>query len=172
MVAIILEPYSDEWPVRYAHEAQSIESALDGLTIAVHHTGSTSVPGLRAKPIIDISLEVPESTDEDAYVPALVASGYEFLFREPEWFEHRLLRRADPRVNLHVFTAGSPEVERMIAFRDHLRVNEGDRSLYESTKLSLAQREWDTVQDYADAKDDIVREILSRAMASRDRRMP
>jgi len=167
MVAIVLEPYSDEWPALFAHEARCIETALDGLAIEVHHTGSTSVPGLRAKPIIDITLEVPDSTDEDAFVPALVASGYEFLFREPEWFEHRLLRRADPRVNLHVFSAGSVETERMLAFRDHLRLDDSDRALYESTKLSLAEREWDTVQDYADAKTDVVTAILARAMRSR-----
>ena len=167
MVAIVLVPYSSEWPQLYSHEERCIATALDGLAIEVHHTGSTSVPGLRAKPIIDITLAVPDSTDEDAYMPALIDAGYEFLFSEPDWFEHRLFRRVDPRVNLHVFSAGSPEIERMLVFRDHLRADEGDRSLYESTKLSLAEREWGTVQDYADAKDDVVADILSRATASR-----
>jgi len=165
VVTVVLEPYSAEWPALFEHEARRIQSALAGLTIELHHTGSTSVPGLRAKPIIDITLSVPDSTDEGAYVPALVEVGYEFFMREPDWFEHRLLRRLEPRVNLHVFTVGSPEIDRMLAFRDHLRRHEDDRSLYESTKLSLAEREWDTIQDYADAKTQVVSEILARALA-------
>jgi GrpB-like predicted nucleotidyltransferase (UPF0157 family) len=165
MMRVVLEPYSPEWPVLYEHQARCIETALEGLVIDVHHAGSTSVPGLRAKPIIDIALAVPDSTDEDRYVPALVEAGYEFFMREPDWFEHRLLRRLEPRVNVHVFTVGSPEIDRMLAFRNHLRVDELDRSLYESTKLSLAEREWNTVQDYADAKTQVVSEILARALA-------
>ncbi|HEY4608877.1 MAG TPA: GrpB family protein, partial [Ilumatobacteraceae bacterium] len=82
-----------------------------------------------------------------------------------DWFEHRLLRRLEPRVNLHVFTMGSPEIERMVTFRDHLRRDAKDRSLYESTKLSLAEREWNTVQDYADAKTQVISEVLARALA-------
>jgi GrpB-like predicted nucleotidyltransferase (UPF0157 family) len=122
---------------------------------------------LRAKPVIDITLAVPDSTDENAFLPALVEAGYEFLLREPEWFEHRLFKRLDPNVNLHVFTVGSPEIDRMLLFRDHLRANEPDRQLYESTKALLAEREWSTVQQYADAKADVVAEILARATANR-----
>lgn len=167
MVTISLHDYSAEWPTTFAGEAQRIEHALTGLAIEVHHTGSTSVPGLRAKPVIDITLAVPDSTDEPAYLPALVDAGYDFLLREPEWFEHRLFKCLEPNANLHVFTVGSSEVERMLAFRDHLRVNAADRHLYESTKAALAERDWPTVQDYADAKTDVVQAILSRAMATR-----
>ena len=167
MVTVALHRYSEEWPKRFAGEAQRIEQALSGLDIDVHHSGSTSVPGLRAKPIIDITLAVPDSTDEAAYVPSLVAEGYEFVLREPEWFEHRLLKRTDPAVNLHVFTTGSAEIERMLLFRNHLRNNTADRQLYESTKATLADREWPSVQDYADAKSDVVKAILARATATR-----
>jgi len=167
VVAIVLEPYSSEWPEMFEVEKRCIETALGTQAVEVQHTGSTSVPGLRAKPIIDITLAVPDSTDEDAYLPALIGAGYEFVLREPDWFEHRLMRRAEPRVNLHIFSTGSPEIGRMLTFRDHLRVDEADRSLYESTKLSLAEAEWGTVQDYADAKTDVVTEILGRATASR-----
>ncbi len=168
MVRVSFDPYSATWPETFAVEAQRIEAALAGVRIEVHHAGSTSVPGLRAKPIIDIVLGVPDSTDEDAYVHALVGAGYEFLLREPDWFEHRLLSRADPRVNLHVFSTDSAEIERMLAFRDHLRINDGDRRLYESTKIALGEREWATVQDYADSKSDVVAEILTRALGLHD----
>jgi GrpB-like predicted nucleotidyltransferase (UPF0157 family) len=167
MVAISLQPYSPEWPVIFADQAQQINSALGGLDIVVHHTGSTSVPGLRAKPIIDITMAVPDSTDEQAYLPALVGAGFDFVLREPEWFEHRLLRRDEPRVNLHVFTSGSPEIDRMLAFRDHLRVDHADRELYEATKVALAEQDWATVQDYADSKSDVVEAIIARAAAKR-----
>jgi GrpB-like predicted nucleotidyltransferase (UPF0157 family) len=168
MVEISLHLYSPEWPAVFDAQARQIESALPGLGVELHHTGSTSVPGLRAKPIIDITMGVPDSTDEDAYLPALVGAGLEFVLREPEWFEHRLLRRADPRVNLHIFTSGSPEIARMLAFRDHLRVDDADRQLYEATKVALAKQEWATVQDYADSKSDVVAAIIARAVARRE----
>jgi GrpB-like predicted nucleotidyltransferase (UPF0157 family) len=166
MVTIVLEPHSPQWPIYFSAEEQRIRQALAGLAIDVHHTGSTSVPGLRAKPIIDITLAVPDSTDEDAYLPALVDAGYEFLLREPHWLEHRLFRRVDPRVNLHVFTTGSDEIDRMLAFRDHLRTDDADRDLYESTKAELADVEWQNVQDYADAKSMVIETILARAQRS------
>ena len=72
--------------------------------------------------------------------------------REPEWFEHRLLNAPDADVNLHVFSAGCSEIDRMIRFREHLRVAEADRVMYSRTKRDLAERRWRHVQDYADAK--------------------
>jgi GrpB-like predicted nucleotidyltransferase (UPF0157 family) len=167
VVAIDLQPSSLEYPTIFADESDRIRRALGGLGVDVHHTGSTSVPGLRAKPIIDITMGVPDSTDEDAYRPRLVDAGYEFLVREPEWFEHRLFKRVEPRVNLHVFTIGSSEIDRMLLFRDHLRVDEADRALYEATKISLARQDWETVQSYADAKTEVVEAILARANAHR-----
>jgi len=162
MVKVALVAYSPEWPRTFEAERDRIVSALGDLALEVHHAGSTSVPGLRAKPIIDIALVVPDTTDEEAYVPPLEAIGYQLRLREPEWFEHRLLRHEAPTVNLHVFPPRCIEVDRMLAFRDHLRVHEDDRLLYESTKAALSEREWPTVQDYADAKDDVVADIMSR----------
>ena len=162
MVKVSLAPSSSEWPRIFDAERDRIVSALGDIALEVHHAGSTSVPGLRAKPIIDIVLVVPDTTDEGAYVPPLEAIGYSFRLREPEWFEHRLLRHEVPTVNLHVFPPRCVEVARMLAFRDRLRGNDGDRLLYESTKAALSEREWPTVQDYADAKDEVVADILSR----------
>ena len=162
MVRVSLAAYSTGWPRTFEAERDRIVSALGDLALDVHHAGSTSVPGLRAKPIIDIALVVPDTTDEGAYVPPLEAIGYTFRLREPEWFEHRLLRHDVPAVNLHVFPPRCIEVTRMLAFRNHLRVNDEDRLLYESTKAALSEREWPTVQDYANAKDDVVADIMSR----------
>ena len=141
-----------------------MREALADLAATVEHIGSTSVPGLAAKPIIDIVLVVPNSADEASYVPDLERSGYALRIREPGWFEHRVLRRQDPAVNLHVFSPGCIEVTRMLAFRDHLRRDADDRARYESTKRLLARRRWRYVQNYADAKTDVVTEIMARAM--------
>jgi GrpB-like predicted nucleotidyltransferase (UPF0157 family) len=143
-----------------------IRAAVGETAVQVEHAGSTSIPGLAAKPIIDIILVVPDSADEPAYVPALEAAGYVLRVREPAWFEHRVLKGTDPKVNLHVFSPGCPEVERMLRFRDHLRREPRDRDLYERTKRELAQRDWKYVQHYADAKSGVVEEILARARAT------
>jgi GrpB-like predicted nucleotidyltransferase (UPF0157 family) len=161
-VVALREP-DPTWAAQFERERARIAHALDGAAIAVEHTGSTSVPGLAAKPIIDITLTVADSTDEAAYVAALEEVGYTFTLREPEWHEHRLLNRDWPRVNLHVFTDGCPEVAQMTGFRDWLRSHPEDRVRYEQVKRELAAREWAIVQDYADAKTDVVAEIKRRA---------
>ena len=162
---IELVEYDEAWPVRFEREAKRIRAALGVRALEVEHAGSTSVPRLAAKPIIDIVLAVPDSSDEDDYVHTLEAAGYTLRIREPDWYEHRVLKKADPSVNLHVFSAGCDEIDRMLAFRDHLRTNEADRELYERTKRELATRQWAYVQDYADAKTDVVEEIVARALA-------
>lgn len=128
--------------------------------------GSTAVPGLAAKPIIDILLVVADSSNEPAYLPSLEAAGYVLRIREPGWHQHRMLRRAEPKVNLHVFSAGSPEIERLLRFRNWLRGNEDDRLLYERTKRELVARDWKFTQNYADAKTAVVEAIMARAEAS------
>ena len=162
---IELRDYDPGWPERYAEQATRLREALGERVIRLQHVGSTSVPGLAAKPIIDIALEVPDSTDEPAYVSDLEAAGYVLRFREPDWFEHRLFKPADGGVNLHVFSAGCPETDRMVRFRDWLRTDDADRELYLRTKRELAGRDWKYMQQYADAKTGVVDEIMARAMA-------
>jgi GrpB-like predicted nucleotidyltransferase (UPF0157 family) len=136
--------------------ARRIRAALGDAACAVHHAGSTAVPGLSAKPIIDVVLAVADSADEDVYVSALIGAGFRFHLREPQWFEHRLMKAADPAANLHIFTVGCTEIDRILRFRDWLRANADDRLLYEITKRELSRRVWASVQDYADAKTDVV----------------
>jgi len=160
--------YDEEWPRRFERERQRIESALGDAALRIEHTGSTSVPGLAAKPVIDIVLVVEDTTDEGAYGPALVAAGYVLRWREPDWYEHRMFRENETNVNLHVFSRGCEEVDKMLLFRDWLRENEADRRLYERTKRGLAQRSWKFGQEYANAKTAVVEEIVARARASSD----
>ncbi|WP_353944539.1 GrpB family protein [Streptomyces sp. HUAS MG91] len=156
------------WPVVYATEAERIGTALAALPHRLEHVGSTSVPGLPAKPVVDILLAVPDSAAESTYVPALEGLGYGLVVREPDWYEHRVLRHPAVApgidyVNLHVFTSGCPEIDRMTGFRDRLRTHPADRALYARTKRELSGRTWEYVQNYADAKSEVVEEILRRA---------
>lgn len=160
---IHLADYDSGWPAQFEREARRIRAALGDTVVRLEHTGSTSVPGLAAKPIIDITLVVPDSSDETTYVPQLEAEGYVLRSREPHWHEHRVLKGPDTDVNLHVFPEGSVEPERMVGFRDWLRTHPEDRDLYERTKRELAARTWRHIQHYADAKTAVVEEIMARA---------
>ena len=161
---IELAEYDPEWPRLYEREAERIGRALGARMLWIEHVGSTSVPGLAAKPLIDIVLVVADTTDEDAYVPPLEAAGYVLRIREPDWFEHRLFKGPDTNVNVHTFSEGCEEVDRMVGFRDWLRAHDEDRDLYLAAKRELAQQEWKYVQNYADAKSAVVREILARSL--------
>jgi GrpB-like predicted nucleotidyltransferase (UPF0157 family) len=162
---VYIADYDPAWPQLYAAEASRIRAALGERALLLDHVGSTSVPGLPAKPIIDILLVVANSADEAAYVPALEAAGYALRIREPDWYEHRALKGDSPDVNLHVFSPGCVEIRRMLLMRDRLRANAADRDLYARTKRELASREWKYVQNYADAKSAVVEAILARASA-------
>lgn len=158
---IDLAPHDPAWAAKYVLLAGRIRGALAGKILRLEHVGSTSVPGLSAKPVIDVVLAVSNSADEAAYVPPLVERGFVLRIREPDWFEHRLLKT--PECNLHVFSIGCEEIQRMVVFRDRLRTHEEERRRYEAVKRELASRTWRHVQDYADAKSAVVREILGNA---------
>lgn len=160
---ITLLDYDPKWPELFEREAKRIYSILGDKVLQLEHVGSTSVPGLCAKPIIDMLLVVKDSTDESAYVPDLENSGYVLRIRETNWYEHRLFKGPDTDINLHVFSRGCPEIERMLRFRDWLKNNRDDRDKYARVKRDLAKQQWKYVQDYADAKSAIVQEIMERA---------
>jgi GrpB-like predicted nucleotidyltransferase (UPF0157 family) len=160
---VVLADPDPQWPQIYRHHAERVLALLQPRALLLEHTGSTSVPGLPAKPVIDMLLVVADSADEPAYVPALEGGGYVLRIREPEWHQHRMCTSADAGVHLHVFSSGCPEIARMLLFRDWLRQNAADRELYARTKRELSQMEWKTVDEYAAAKTDVVEQILMRA---------
>lgn len=158
-----LAEYDPAWPERFEREAERIAEALGERAILIEHVGSTSVPGLAAKPTIDVLLVVADSADEDAYLPAMEAAGYVLRIREPDWHEHRMVVDRVASVQVHVVSVGCPEIERWLVFRDRLRSDTPDRELYQRTKRDLAARTWRYVQNYADAKTEVVEEIIARA---------
>jgi len=165
-VQITLVEYDPEWPRLFAREAERLRAILGETALLIEHAGSTSVPGLAAKPIIDLVLVVPDTTDEASYVPALSQAGYVLRLREPDWYEHRMFKGPDTNINLHVFSAGCEEIDRMLVFRDWLRSHDDDRARYESVKRELAQRTWQVGQHYADAKTPVITDILGRIAAA------
>ena len=116
--AIVLVDYDSSWPVRFQDERAKLTTALGTEAIGIEHIGSTAVPGLAAKPIID--------------------------------------------VHVHIWPDGDPAVTAYLAFRHRLRSSIADRDLYAATKRHLAQQDWPTMDHYADAKSDVILQILSR----------
>ena len=169
---IHLADYDPGWPLLYEREAGRVRDLLGDRVRLLEHVGSTSVPGLPAKPVIDMLLAVVDSADEPAYVPSMEAGGYAVRIREPDWHEHRLFKGPDTDINLHAFSEGSSEIGRMLAFRDRLRTHDDERERYLATKRELAARHWVYIQDYADAKGEVVEGIIERAFADREASPP
>ncbi|HKS28181.1 MAG TPA: GrpB family protein [Pyrinomonadaceae bacterium] len=165
---IRLFDYDPDWPKKFETHAGRIARALGPTALRIEHIGSTSVPNLAAKPIIDILVVVPDSADESAYLPQLEAAGYQLRVREPDWNEHRMLRTPERDVHVHVYSIGCPEIERYLAFRDRLRRHAGDRRRYESRKRELAKKEWADTNEYAEAKTDVIESIIAAAGAGED----
>lgn len=163
-LTITLHDYDETWPVLYRDHEQRIREALSGTDVLVEHIGSTSVPGLAAKPIIDVVVGVDDITAEEDYLDGLLAAGYVLRVREPR---HRLVRTPGRDVHVHVYEKDDPSVHEYLLLRDHLRADAADRELYESTKRSLMSTRWDDMNSYADAKTDVIVAIKDRARAAR-----
>ena len=162
-VRVKIVDYDPDWPNKYKIHARIIAAALGTTALRVEHIGSTSVPGLAAKPIIDILVVVKDSTDEATYLPQLESAGYELRVREPDWHEHRMFRTPEKDVHVHVYSAGCPEIQRNLLFCDRLRSNIDDRRRYEQTKRELATKDWADMNDYAAAKTEVVESIITAA---------
>jgi GrpB-like predicted nucleotidyltransferase (UPF0157 family) len=158
---ITIMAYDPVWPERYAGLAAGIRAALGEIVLDLEHVGSTSVPGLAAKDVIDIDLTVADPRAEDVYLPPLEQLGYYLTIREPSFHEHRCLRLAEPRVNLHVFGPDCPETIRHRMFRDWLRTHDDDRQRYEDAKRAAIPG-GGTVMDYNGRKQQVIRDIYDR----------
>ncbi|MEJ7633180.1 GrpB family protein [Aeromicrobium sp.] len=157
---IIIVDHDPTWTDRFDIERTRILNALGDLALRIDHIGSTSVPGLAAKPIIDIDLSVADPEDEPAFLPDLEEAGYALRVREAG---HRMLRTPELDVHLHVCAVGSDWEWRHLVFRDWLRTHPADRQRYEDVKRALSDREWDDMNDYADAKTEVIVDIMRRA---------
>jgi GrpB-like predicted nucleotidyltransferase (UPF0157 family) len=161
--------YDPAWPAVFDAVAGRIRQALGGRVLALGHVGSTAVPGLAAKPVIDVDLTVADSSDEGSYVADLQRIGFELTIREPGWHEHRLFKGDRPRVNLHVFSPECPETVRHLMFREWLRTHPEDADRYVDAKrvaATAATTAGESVMDYNLRKEAVIREIYARMFAA------
>ena len=163
---ITIADYNKDWPLKYQKHAKIIADALGGTALRIEHIGSTSVPDLAAKPIIDMLVVVPDSAEESAYLLPLQSAEYILRVREPDWNEHRMFRTFERDVHLHIYSAGCQEIERNLTFRDRLRGNVADRNRYENTKRALAPNDWSDMNAYAKAKTEVIEMIIAAARAA------
>jgi GrpB-like predicted nucleotidyltransferase (UPF0157 family) len=154
--------YDPAWPRRFAQERDRIASALGATARRIDHIGSTAVPGLAAKPIVDLQVSVPDVDDQAAYLDRLLAAGYQLRVREPG---HIMVRTPELNVHVHVCSAGSEWERRHLLLRDWLRRDADDRDAYGRLKRDLAEREWPDMNAYAAAKGPLIAAITQRAEA-------
>ncbi|MEU5964474.1 GrpB family protein [Micromonospora parva] len=164
--SIVIEEYDPAWAQRFVAVRTSIVEALGDVALGVEHVGSTAVPGLAAKPIIDVDLTVEDTATESAYLPALERFGYRLVLREPWWHGHRMLVGPAEDVNLHAWPQGAPEPVRHRLFRDWLRSHPDDRERYAEAKRRLARDTAHRPRDYSLAKNDVIDEIYARVFAA------
>lgn len=162
---LVLVDHDPQWRETYAEQELRIRAALGPAAVQVEHIGSTSVPGLAAKPIIDVLVTVDDITAEEDYLDQLLEAGYELRVREPG---HRLVRTPALDVHVHVLPAGHEAAEDYLLFRDRLRSDPRDRELYERTKRALVEQDWADMNAYADAKTEVVTGIKDRARQDHD----
>jgi GrpB-like predicted nucleotidyltransferase (UPF0157 family) len=160
--SIVIEPYRSTWPATFQEHRRRIEDALGSVASRVDHIGSTAVPGLVAKPIIDIQVSVPDVEQESSYLQPLLAAGYLLRVRESG---HRMFRTAELDVHIHVCDAGSDWERRHLLLRDWLRRSADDRDAYAALKTELQREGWETMNHYADAKTVLISEMTARADA-------
>jgi GrpB-like predicted nucleotidyltransferase (UPF0157 family) len=159
--------YDEGWPADFERVAARVRDALGDRVLELHHVGSTSVPGLPAKPVIDVDLVVADPADEASYIPDLQAAGFVHTVREPWWHGHRLLKHADPVTHLHVFGPDCPEVVRHRMFRQWLLDQPDELALYAATKRASAaeinaREGGGSGMDYNRVKEPVVRAIYDR----------
>lgn len=157
---LFLADYDPEWPETYAEQERRIRAALGPAAVLIEHIGSTSVPGLAAKPIIDVLVTVEDITAEEDYLDQLLDVGYELRVREPG---HRMVRTPARDVHVHVMSDGAEAADNYLVFRNRLRSDPKDRDLYERTKRALIKQEWTDMNAYAEAKTGVIVDIKERA---------
>ena len=156
-------PYHAGWPSLFEREAARIRESLDGLPLRLEHVGSTSVPGMPAKPIVDIMAGYPPDAPVAPYVAALVRAGY--VHRGENGIPGReFFRRGDPRAyHVHMVALDSPLWREHVGFRDHLRAHPETAAEYAALKHALAARHARDREAYTEGKADFITGVLRRA---------
>jgi GrpB-like predicted nucleotidyltransferase (UPF0157 family) len=163
---VVVAPYDPGWPAAYDEVRARLVAALGERVLGVEHVGSTAVPGLHAKPVIDVDLTVADSAREEEWLPDLEEAGFVLRVREPEWEQHRLVRLGSPYANVHVWSPGAQEPQRHVAFRDWLVAHADDRAAYADLKCALGERGFTDAMQYNNAKSGLVYDLYERIFAA------
>lgn len=158
--------YNPSWVKDFSDLQFRIREALGPVALDVHHVGSTSVPGLSARSVIDVDLVVADPADEASYVPALEAAGFTLYFRQPAYYGHRFLGCQTPDTNIHVYGPNCPDTARHLIFREWLNEHPEDRDKYAAVKrevAAVAEEKSETGNQYGKRKEWVIREILDKA---------
>jgi GrpB-like predicted nucleotidyltransferase (UPF0157 family) len=161
---LLLRDHDPHWSEVYVEHERRIQAALGPAAAQIEHIGSTSVPGLAAKPVIDVLVTVEDVTAEEDYLDQLLEAGYQLRVREPG---HRMVRTPARDVHVHVVAVGDQAADDYLLFRDRLRADREDRDLYERTKRALIEQDWADMNAYAEAKTGVIAEVKERARKSR-----
>jgi len=166
---ITIVPYNPSWPVFYEKEKESVLAAIGELVVNIDHIGSTAVPRLSAKPIIDIMVGLRGPSDSEACLPLLRELGYDDVTPEPEeddWYYCLGKSVHSIKYHLHLVKAGSQFQARHILFRDHLRTHDDDARRYQVLKERLAFEYRDMREEYTNAKSEFIESIIDKARKS------
>ncbi|MBD2465859.1 GrpB family protein [Oscillatoria sp. FACHB-1407] len=174
-VRVEVVPYCQAWPDAFEIEAQRIVTALDENVVAVYHIGSTAIPNIYAKPIIDLLVVVHDITQVDEQIEAMEALGYEALveFGIPGRRYFRKNNELGVRTHhVHTFESNSSEIERHLAFRDYMIAHPEDAHQYSELKRELVKNlHWSDIEGYMDGKNEFIKEMEQRAIAWRRSRL-
>lgn len=162
-------PHDPAWAQSFQAEAEVIRAILGSEVVAVHHIGSTAIPGISAKPIVDIMVEVRDIARVDAYADRFAAQGYRPMGENGIPGRRYFIKGPDEARthHVHIFAAGNPEIERHLTFRDYMIAHPEDARAYSRLKEDLAARFPTDIDSYVAGKDAFVKEIDRRAAAWR-----
>jgi len=166
MKRVYLQPYDARWPAEFTRESAAVASALGSTLVGIHHIGSTAIPGIHAKPVIDMLAVTSDVALLDESATRLEALGYEALgeFGIAGRRYFRKDNRAGERTHqIHAFQVGSPQIARHLAFRDFLRAHPDHASDYDALKQRLAESHPTDISGYTDGKDSFIHDIDARA---------
>lgn len=161
---IVVKPYNKKWKVKFKNGKNKLEKTFDDIIVEIHHIGSTAIPGIKAKPVIDIMVVVEDINKVDSYTEAMKALGYdpkgEFGIENRRFFQKGGNNRTH---HVHIFQQGNKEIKRHLNFRDYMRAHPKQAQKYSRLKETLANKYSHNISKYIEGKNDFIAEIDNKA---------
>ncbi|MBU2546744.1 MAG: GrpB family protein [Gammaproteobacteria bacterium] len=173
---VVISPYDDNWPKKFTAEKELILSVIADKNVVVEHIGSTAIPGLAAKPIVDIMVGVKTLAIADACIKPLESIGYEYIPNLEKNFPRRRFFHKGPNLpnkhfHLHMVEINGSFWQNQLFFRDYLRNNLKALAEYQQLKKDLAEKFQDDVSGYCEAKSEFIQKILIKNLNYKNEKM-